>query len=794
MITNSNSMIAIASVIALISTCVSLGTAKYITTDLVGPIIAAEIDGIMTGNLPNYTFPVTFSGENVVLGLRFREVSIPNGAFLASCQLHFASLPSGPAVNDTTVLIQVASEANSTAFTANNFDLSARSLRQGYTAWPVEPWHGRASRDSTQLVKHLTTVFHSPSWNEGDPLLFLIKAFESSENILTPRSFQAVGGHRPFLRIDYVKLREGIAGHKSVHAFARLVNTQQGLAAIIVLFAYAIITFIFAAFSYSARRKLEDKKKPRRSSKMIFKQPSHLSIFSGNTVSGSHPLSEWEMPPSALLINKRIGSGRFGHIYEATARDLKEYGTVRAAVSILTAAEGSIEQELFFESAMNMHTYACIDHANVLKLYGVVTSSKPNMIITEYCLHGSLEETLKAAKRAESKKNKAGQAALLLSDRIKLAGDVACGMAFLSNQGFVHRSIAAKNCLVDHNYVAKIGGFDSAVFVDGKVMDSKAGPDNFPVRWMSPQSISLGYHSQKSDVWSFGILLWECVTFAELPYKEFQDNTEVCERILTGKHLGKPHHCPDSLYSLMRSCWRMSPQTRPDFEDLLASLVDLHRSYVRSEEKYATKIHGPMHGQKKSVVADSSIATFESRDNSRNQSFRSRASTFISKTFQKVATIGRKKKRDFAGPSHLRTASPAAKSIASSYTRARSISDVEGMNEVRRKHNDIAAYSIADTDINEIVDMPTGDGIAESLMRGNSDLMDSFSRQMDNEQLYFREGIQGIFFQASPEHFNNPDVQLYRKMGVPNSYQPQADNGEFWDPVDRDFMYIPFDR
>eukprot|EP00056_Hartaetosiga_gracilis_P006708 m.99545 g.99545 ORF g.99545 m.99545 type:complete len:780 (+) comp12535_c0_seq6:512-2851(+) len=688
-----------------------------------------------------------------------------------------------------------------------------KGVRAGYTAWDLEPWTSAEEVQTGQLIRHLTNIFHSPSWNEGDPLLFIFKGLQTGSDVLSPHRFRATGGYRPFLRVDYVVLKQNIPGHEAVHAIAKLINTQEGLAVIIVLFAYAILTFIFASFSYSMRKKLEGAKK-RRTTKMLFKQPSHLAIFGANAFTGSHPLSEWELPPSALLINKRIASGRFGHIYEATARDLKEFGTVRAAVKILTATDGSNEHDLFFEAAFSMHQYASIDHANVLRLYGVVTSSKPHMIITEFCQHGSLEQTLKEAKKAESKKHKGSTAVLLLSDRVKLAGDVACGMAFLANQGFVHRHLSASNCLVDHKYVAKIGGFDSAHFVEGKVLESKLGPDSYPVRWMSPQAIAMGSHSQKSDVWSFGILLWECVTFAEQPHRETPDNTEVCEKILTGKHLAKPHHCPDSLYALMRSCWRMSPQTRPDFEDLLASLAELHRSYVRSEEKYAETYRGRRPGGK-STIAQSTIATMESRDNSRNQSFRSRASTFISKTFQKVATLGRKKKKergDITTSSTFEQTSRAkspTKSVASSAVRARSISDVEEMMDIRRTR-EVADYSIADDHMeaqNEMQakmaaqaqkqiqgDVPQ-EGIPVELMRGNSDLMDTFAANAGiNEQLYFREGNQGIFFQAGEEHVNNPEIQLYRKMQVPHAYQPQAEQGEFWDPVDNDFMYIAVNK
>eukprot|EP00049_Salpingoeca_infusionum_P009420 m.157172 g.157172 ORF g.157172 m.157172 type:complete len:200 (+) comp14332_c1_seq10:26-625(+) len=115
--------------------------------------------------------------------------------------------------------------------------------------------------------------------------------------------------------------------------------------------------------------------------------------------------------------------------------------------------------------------------------------------------------------------------------------------------------------------------------------EMKEGINPFPVRFLSPQVLGEGLFTTKADIWSFGVLMWEAFTFGDKPYQNMMD-TDVVQKVKLGYRMQLPEGCPDSFYSLMRQCWNMSTKSRPDFEDLLSSLLELREHYQATETAY----------------------------------------------------------------------------------------------------------------------------------------------------------------------------------------------------------------
>jgi len=172
-----------------------------------------------------------------------------------------------------------------------------------------------------------------------------------------------------------------------------------------------------------------------------------------------------------------------------------------------------------------------------------------------------------------------------------MALEIADGMAYLSthHKHIVHRDLAARNCMVSADLVVKIGDFGMAREIYTTDYYKKGDKGFMPVRWMAPESLRDGVSTSASDVWSFGVVLWEMVTLAELPYQGYS-NQQVLDQVILGRTIDRPAGCPDDLYDLMRSCWQRKAQMRPSFIDLCETLLPIanqrfrDRSFITSDE------------------------------------------------------------------------------------------------------------------------------------------------------------------------------------------------------------------
>lgn len=284
-------------------------------------------------------------------------------------------------------------------------------------------------------------------------------------------------------------------------------------------------------------------------------------------------LAALELSPGRVVACSDLSHGRFGPIKLGTLHDphatgpLTAYGNAVFDVAIwVCSARLSQHQTEFSAILTTMAAYNGMSHPNVLRLLGVVSTMQPSFAVVEYCAKGNLAQFLRSQATAPVEGG-----GLTLSRRLRYGSDVARGMAFLSNQGFVHHSLQARHCLVHADGTIKISGFDQCHRLNCSPREAKASLDQFPVRWLSPQALADGTFSTKGDIWSYGVLLWECCSFAREPYTGLS-NEEVYEGVQKGLRLSQPMDVPDDVFSIMQRCWHMSPRSRPDFEDLLSQM------------------------------------------------------------------------------------------------------------------------------------------------------------------------------------------------------------------------------
>jgi len=208
-----------------------------------------------------------------------------------------------------------------------------------------------------------------------------------------------------------------------------------------------------------------------------------------------------------------------------------------------------------------------MNHPNLIKLYAVCTIGSPIFIITELMAHGCLLDFLKTP---------AGEA-LRLPTLIDMGANIAAGMSFLELNNYIHRDLAARNILVGDDNVCKVADFGFAKLIEGADEFSSTKSEKFPVRWTAPEAMATNTYSIKSDVWSFGVLLAELITYGRKPYFGLT-NREVVQKLEEGYRMPQPPGCPDALYRIMLETWHRDPLERPTFEALRYRLDDFFSS------------------------------------------------------------------------------------------------------------------------------------------------------------------------------------------------------------------------
>ncbi|XP_075410095.1 tyrosine-protein kinase FRK [Tenrec ecaudatus] len=264
---------------------------------------------------------------------------------------------------------------------------------------------------------------------------------------------------------------------------------------------------------------------------------------------------QWEIDRSSVQLLKRLGSGQFGEVWEGLWNNT-------TPVAVKTLKPGSMDPNDFLREAQIMKN---LRHPKLIQLYAVCTLEDPIYIITELMRHGSLQEYLQ---------NDAGTK-IQLDKQVDMAAQVASGMAYLESQNYIHRDLAARNVLVGEHNIYKVADFGLArVFKVGHEDIYEAKHEiKLPVKWTAPEAIRSNKFSIKSDVWSFGILLYEIITYGKMPYSG-KTGAQVIQLLGQNYRLPQPPNCPLQFYNIMLECWNARPEERPTFETLHWKLED----------------------------------------------------------------------------------------------------------------------------------------------------------------------------------------------------------------------------
>ncbi|KAA0707638.1 Ephrin type-B receptor 2 [Triplophysa tibetana] len=272
-----------------------------------------------------------------------------------------------------------------------------------------------------------------------------------------------------------------------------------------------------------------------------------------------------EIDISCVKIEQVIGAGEFG---EVCSGNLKLPGKREMFVAIKTLKSGYTDKQRrdFLSEASIMGQF---DHPNIIHLEGVVTKSSPVMIITEFMENGSLDSFLR---------QNDGQFTVI--QLVGMLRGIASGMKYLADMNYVHRDLAARNILVNSNLVCKVSDFGLSRFLEDDTSDptyTSALGGKIPIRWTAPEAIQYRKFTSASDVWSYGIVMWEVMSYGERPYWDMT-NQDVINAIEQDYRLPPPMDCPSALHQLMLDCWQKERNNRPKFSQIVNNLDKMIRN------------------------------------------------------------------------------------------------------------------------------------------------------------------------------------------------------------------------
>jgi len=257
-----------------------------------------------------------------------------------------------------------------------------------------------------------------------------------------------------------------------------------------------------------------------------------------------------EIDRNSICLVKRLGAGQFGEVWQGVWN-----GTTEVAVK--TLKPGTMGAQEFLKEATLMKQ---LRHPKLVQFYAVCAKEEPIYIITELMKQGSLLEYLRGNGRSVE-----------LPQLIDMGAQVAAGMAYLEEKSYVHRNLAARNVLISDQLTCKVADY-GLVVVDESYVEENTGI-KFIVKWTAPEAAMYGHFTIKSDVWSFGILLHELITYGRYPYPGM-NNAQVLEALQTGYRMPCPTCCPEQLYDIMNECWKDEAATRPTFDTLQWKMED----------------------------------------------------------------------------------------------------------------------------------------------------------------------------------------------------------------------------
>ncbi|GMS99328.1 hypothetical protein PENTCL1PPCAC_21503, partial [Pristionchus entomophagus] len=297
---------------------------------------------------------------------------------------------------------------------------------------------------------------------------------------------------------------------------------------------------------------------------------------------------EWEIDRCHVSSDytTKLGQGAFGSVYlgivdnskipTTTGKSIIEQSALRkenntVAIKMLHESADKLQQIQFFEEIDLMKRLGY--HERLVNMLACATQSEPALLIIEYCAHGDLLNYMRERRQfmlgsaVEAMSSMDRSMIITQKQQLMFCVQIAYGLEYLSQRGFVHRDIAARNILVDQHESCKIGDFGLCREVEKEDEHYHSRGGRLPLKWMSPEAIERYDFAIASDVWAFGILLFEIITLGGNPYPDWPA-AEVLSRLKRGRRMDRPDNCTDHMFTVMNSCWQLAPDDRPSFSEL----------------------------------------------------------------------------------------------------------------------------------------------------------------------------------------------------------------------------------
>ncbi|XP_032096219.1 muscle, skeletal receptor tyrosine-protein kinase isoform X3 [Sapajus apella] len=353
-----------------------------------------------------------------------------------------------------------------------------------------------------------------------------------------------------------------------------------------IMSSFAIFVLLTITTLYCCRRRKQWKNKKRESAAVTLTTlPSELLLdrLHPNPMYQRMPLLlnpkllSLEYPRNNIEYVRDIGEGAFGRVFQARAPGLLPHEPFTMVAVKMLKEEASADMQADFQREAAL--MAEFDNPNIVKLLGVCAVGKPMCLLFEYMAYGDLNEFLRSMSphtvcslshsdlSMRARVSSPGPPPLSCAEQLCIARQVAAGMAYLSERKFVHRDLATRNCLVGENMVVKIADFGLSRNIYSADYYKANENDAIPIRWMPPESIFYNRYTTESDVWAYGVVLWEIFSYGLQPYYGMA-HEEVIYYVRDGNILSCPENCPMELYNLMRLCWSKLPADRPSFASI----------------------------------------------------------------------------------------------------------------------------------------------------------------------------------------------------------------------------------
>ncbi|GMR53083.1 hypothetical protein PMAYCL1PPCAC_23278, partial [Pristionchus mayeri] len=369
------------------------------------------------------------------------------------------------------------------------------------------------------------------------------------------------------------------------------------IAGIVVLVVILVVVFLIVILVIRKRRntvvvpEIVEEQNSTRKPSIAFTQTSFYST-------STRRVDSFEIDRSFIQIQSRkpLGKGAFGSVFLGQlSRPNSPDWNGAVAVKMQSESNKDSNQEEFLREISTMKAIGY--HERLANILACVTLSSPIVLVLEYCANGDLltymRKRLTYMLEHSNRLSVDPQFMITQRQQLAFASQIAHGLEFLSKRGFVHRDVAARNILVDAFDTCKIGDFGLCREVGKAPEHYQSMSGRLPIRWMSPEAIEFSHFSSSSDVWSYGVLLFEIITLGGYPYPRWHVQ-DVLSRLKAGERMPRPESCSDTMYTLMQHCWMQMPAMRPSFthirrflgQEMNQSIVGSYYAVVNGQADY----------------------------------------------------------------------------------------------------------------------------------------------------------------------------------------------------------------